>query len=176
MKMDNFSTYKLISDFNRSDFRRKSIPQELFVGWPCVQKVGKTFCMTIPYYSRKMVGNTVELYPIYCSVTVPVANPDRVMDFTIYPHQKDWADLDYKKPVGYFKHPALDDVKTKGEYQQLVQQLFGYYDKLVQAVMNKKPFAEEKEMIELFSKLMEPGQFPQYLRINQKFYGYFCRL
>ena len=35
---------------------------------------------------------------------------------------------------------------------------------------------EEAQMIKLFSKLMEPGLYPQYLRMNKKFYSHFCRL
>ena len=30
-------------------------------------------------------------------------------------------------------------------------------------------------MIALFSKLMEPGHYEQYQRINKKFYSYFCQ-
>lgn len=176
MKMDNISVYKLVADFNRSDFRRKAIPHNLFSGWPCIHTVGKTLCLTIPYYARSATGERVALYPIYCSVTFPVANPDRLMDFTVYAHQRLWSDINYSEPVGNFKHEALADVTTKGEYKELVTRLYGYYDKMIQAVSNQKPFEEEEQMIELFSKLMEPGQYPQYLRINKKFYSHFCRL
>ena len=138
--------------------------------------VGKTLCLTIPYYARSVTSDRIALYPIYCSVTFPVANPDRLMDFTVYPHQRMWSDVQYSEPVGYFKHEALADVTTKGEYKELVMQLFAYYDKMIQAVLNKKPFVEEDKMIKLFTKLMEPGQYPQYLRMNKKFYSHFCRL
>ena len=102
MKMDNISVYKLVADFNRSDFRRKAIPHNLFSGWPCIHTVGKTLCLTIPYYARSATGERVALYPIYCSVTFPVANPDRLMDFTVYAHQRLWSDIRYDEPVGYF--------------------------------------------------------------------------
>ena len=176
MNMENFSTYQLISDFNRSDFRRKSIPQGLASGWPCLQKVGKTLCITIPYYSRSTTSENIQLFPLYCSVTVPVKNPQRIMDFTIYPLQRSWNDVDYDRPCGFFKHAALDDVKTKGEYQALCKELFGYYDKMVLAVLNQETFAEDAEMTALLSKLMEPGQYPNYLRLNKKFYSHFCNL
>lgn len=176
MNPENFSTYKMVSEFNRSDFRRKAIPQNLFSGWPCIHTVGKTLCLTIPYYARTVANERVALYPIFCSVTIPVNNPDRIMDFTIYAHQRLWSDIDFSKPVGYFKHEALSDVKTKGEYNTLVEALFGYYDKMILAVLSRKPFEEEEQMTELFTKLMEPGQYPQYLRLNKKFYSHFCRL
>lgn len=176
MNMDSFSTFKLVSDFNRSEFRRKAIPHNLFSGWPCVHTVGKTLCMTIPYYARTSTSERIALYPIYCSVTFPVMNPDRLMDFTVYPHQRLWSDINYSEPIGYFKHEALADIKTKGEYKELVMQLYGYYDSMILAVLAKKPFVEEAQMIKLFSKLMEPGLYPQYLRMNKKFYSHFCRL
>ena len=176
MENQNFSTMQFLKDFNHSDFRKRNIPMELVLGWPCVQRMGKTLCMTIPYYARASAQNRIALFPLYCSVTVPLANPERIMDFTLYPHQKEWQDLDYTKPVGYFKHKALADVKTRGEYQALCEELYGLYDEMIANIRAKEPFAKEEKMIELFTKLMEPGQFAQYQRINKRFYSYFCRL
>ena len=176
MDMEHFSTYQLISEFNRSDFRRKTIPQELVSGWPCVQKIGRALCITIPYYARSIETDKVALFPLYCSVTFPLGNQNRLLDFTVYPYHKEWKDVDYTKPAGYFKHKALEDVKTKGEYQELCKRLYGYYDQMIAAILAKKAFAQEEEMIALFSKMMEPGHYEQYQRINKKFYRYFCRL
>ena len=174
--MNNSCIYDFVTKFNKSELRKRMVPQEVVSGWPCIQKVGKTLCITIPYYSRLLGREKTALYPLFCSVTLPLGNPDRVLDFTIYPYQKEWRDLDYTKPAGYFKHEALADVKTKEEYEALCKELYGYYDKMVEAILNKRPFQEEKEMIVLFSRLMEPGHYPQYLRINKKFYAYFCHL
>ncbi len=176
MNTEKISTYQIISDFNHSDFRQKAIPQELVSGWPCIQKIGKTLCITVPYYARSASQKKVALFPIYCSATFPLGNQDRLMDFTIYPYQKEWRDIDYSKPVGYFKHAALEDVKTKEAYQELCREMYGCYDEMVAAIMANKPFDNEEKMIVLFTKLMEPGQYPQYLRINKKFYSYFCHL
>lgn len=176
MEKKQVSIYQLISDFNHSQFRKSVIPMGMVSGWPCIRKIGKTLCVTIPYYARSVQDSKVALSPLYCSVTVPVGNPDRILDFTIYPHQRSWNDVDYSKPAGYFKHEALKDVETKAEYQALCRQMYDYYDQMVAAIQARKPFEEEAGMIELFSKLMEPGHYPLYLRINKKFYSYFCRL
>lgn len=87
--MEKIDTYQLVSAFNRSDFRRKVIPQELVSGWPCIQKIGRTLCITIPYYIRRPEQNKIALYPLYCSVTFPLGNQDRLLDFTTYPHHKE---------------------------------------------------------------------------------------
>lgn len=173
--MKDISMFELVTLFNHSEFRKTSIPMGLVSGWPCIRQIGRTLAVTIPYFSRTPGKEKTAIYPLYCSATVPVKNPDRIVDFTIYPYQERWRDVDYSKPAGYFKHEALKDVRTKEEYQALCRQLYGYYDKMVTAIMNKKPFEQEEEMIRLFSKLMEPGHFPQYLKINKKFYSYFCR-
>lgn len=174
--MNNLSVFELVTQFNHSNFRRSSIPMGLVSGWPCIRQVGKMLAITIPYFSRTPGEDKIAIYPLYCSVTVSLKNIDRVLDFTIYPYQAEWRNIDYTKPTGYFKHEALKEVKTKEEYQALCQQLYGYYDQMVEAITNKKPFVQEGEMTRLFSILMEPGHYPQYLKINKKFYSYFCRM
>lgn len=176
--MKKTSVYDLIKAFNRSAFRRSSIPAELVSGWPSVRLIGRTLCLTVPYFNRRYLKDQerVALFPLYCSVTFPVGNPNRIVDFTIYANSRDWQELDYTRPVGYFKHEALSDVTTKAEYTALCRSLYDCYDAMVDAIIDKKPFAREEEMIRLFTKLMEPGHYSQYLKINKKFYSYFCRL
>lgn len=174
--MENLSVYEIITRFNRSVMHHSLIPMDLASGWPAISVRGKTLAITIPYFSRRAEQGRVALYPIYCSVTLAVSQPDRVLDFTIYPHQPDWQDVVYGRPCGYFKHQALEKVKTRGEYQKLCRELYGYYDQMILAIQQKKPFAQEPQMVCLFSKLMEPGLYPQYLKINHKFYAHLCRL
>ena len=171
---DKISVYNIVKTFNHSEFRRKTIPQELSSGWPCIRQYGKTLCITIPYYAKKRVGDKIALKPLYCSVTFPIGNVDRILDFTIYPYQRDWADIDYSKPAGYFRHEALADVTTKTEYQELCKQLYEYYDEMLAAILERKPFDKEADMKALFSRLMEPGHLKQYQKINNKFYSCFC--
>ena len=174
--MEKISVYNIVKEFNRSEMKKAIIPQEMVSGWPNIKLMGKTLCVTIPYYGRIPAKGKFYLKPIYCSVTIPVGNPEKIMDFTIYPYQKGWEKLDYSKPVGCFKHEALNDVKTKGEYQALTMKLYDYFDLMVEAVLEKKPFEQESEMEKLYSKLMEPGHYSQYLKINKKFYGCMCEL
>ena len=176
MSQTNSGMYDWITAFNHSDFRKRMIPMEMVSGWPCIRNMGKTLCVTLPFYSRQISGERIALFPLYCSVTVPLGNRSKLVDFTIYPYQTSWRDVDYSKPIGYFKHSALSDVKTNEEYQSLCRQLYDYYDAMIACVREHKPtFPQESQMQTLFTKLMEPAQYPQYLRINRKFYEYFCR-
>lgn len=175
MNSEMISVRKLISDFHKSELRHKMIPMDMAPGWPCIHRMGKTLCITVPYYSRTLASDKVVLNPIYCSVTFPVMNPDRLMDFTVYPYKREWGDVDYESPVGAFPHEALQGLK-RDEYRKLCAQLYDYYDKMVDAVRKQEPFLEQEEMAALFTRLMEPGHYPQYLRINKKFYSYFCNL
>ena len=167
------SVYQLIRSFNRGEFRRKSIPQELVSGWPAIRRLGKTLCVTIPYYARGRAEDKTILYPLYCSATVPLGNPDMLLDYTVYPHQQGWQDLDWSKPVGSFPHEALAGIGRK-EYQALCARLYNYYDEMVRAILQGKPFTAREEMGALFCRLMEPDQYSQYLRIDQRFYRFFC--
>lgn len=169
------SVRKLVSEFQKSDFYKQSIPVGMAAGWPCIRRLGKNLCITIPYYSRFMHEKKVLLNAIYCSVTFPIEHPQRLMDFTIYPHQRGWEDVDYEKPVGYFPHEALAGV-CRSEYKEMCHRLYAYYDKMLDAERNGKPFQEEEEMALLFTKLMEPAHYPQYLRIQKKFYSSYCKL
>lgn len=174
-EQNTIGIYDLVHRLNRSALRKSSIPQELVSGWPCIHRMGNTLCATIPYFARRQEKQQILLYPLYCSVTVAINNPDRIMDLTVYPFHKEWEDLDYTKPVGQFPHPILGQGIRRQEYQAMCMQLYELYDQMVTAIQQQRPFAAEQEMIDLFSRLMEPGQYPQYLRVNQKFYSYFCQ-
>lgn len=164
-----------IRRFNKSDIRKMLIPTELASGWPCIKNINGKLCIVIPYFKRTPSKNGCMLYPIYCSVTVLYKNPEKVLDFTNYSTLSEWSGVDYKKPVGKFKHKALDDVKTRDEYVALCDELYSYYDKMSEAVLNRQPFIEEQEMRKLFSKLMEPSLYPFYEKINKKFYSNFYK-
>ncbi len=164
----------LISEFNKSELRHRIIPMEMASGWPCIHKLGETLCITIPYFLRTVTKERkVAIKSLYCSVTLPVANPKRLMDFTIYPYQRDWDDVNYTDAVGMFPHEALQGI-TKEEYKDMCESLYGCYDDLTEAVMSGAEYKGE-EMQKLFSVLMEPFHYPQYLKINKKFYSYFCK-
>lgn len=175
MFMKKISIYKLMYDFNRSEFRRNSIPQEFVSGWPALQKIKNTLCVTIPFYRRVKGNGEYYLLPLCCSVTVPVLNPVRIIDFTNYSIQPSWSDVNFSAAAGVFKHEALSDITTKQEYADLCGEFYSCYDVMIEAVLDDKPF-DETRLTELFSKLMEPGLFPYYQRINKKFYTHFCRI
>lgn len=171
--MKDISVYQFVREFNRSAFRSSSIPMDLASGWPCITLREKTLCIIIPYFYRERRQKDYALYPISCSAMVPLGNPDRILDFTMYQYQDSWQDVDFTSPAGYFKHEALAGV-TKQEYKEMVTQLYAYYDELIRAVKEERTFEEQPQMRELFSRLMEPGHYPQYLKINGKFYSCFC--
>lgn len=166
---------ELIHTFNCSELRRKLIPAELASGWPCIKRARGKLYVVIPYFSRRPVENGYALYPIYCSVTILWKAPEKVLDFTIYSMQEEWEYVDYSKPAGFFKHKALEDVRTRDEYIALCDRLYGCYDEMILAVSENRPFDGEKEMAGLFLKLMEPSLYPFYEKINRKFYSNFYK-
>lgn len=174
--MEESKMKELIHTFNRSELRRKLIPAELASGWPCIQRIKGKLCVVIPYFNRMPVENGYALYPIYCSVTVLWKAPEKLLDFTIYHMLKEWENVDYSNPVGFFKHKALEDVRTRKEYVALCDKLYECYDEMVLAVLNGRPFEGEEKMTKLLSKLMEPSLYPFYEQINKKFYSNFYKV
>ena len=170
-----FKTGEIIREFNRSTLRNKLIPMELVSGWPCLVVIGGKNCLQIPYYRRVKQKDCYLLYPVFCSATILVANPERLLDFTIYANQKEWSSISYARPVGRFKHIALNDVHTQEEYNALRARLYDYYDEMLEAVSKNEEFRNEDKMAELFTKLMEPSLYPFYRKINNKFYSNFVK-
>lgn len=173
--MNKIRIEKLMSEVNRGHFRRSSIPMELASGWPCIHYKGKCLCMTLPYFYRKTTESGVALYPLYCTVTVPLENAERIMDFTIFPLQRDCGNINFSQPVGSFPHEILRGV-TRTEYKQMCNELFSYYDELIVSIKSGNPFTLEDEMAELMSRLMEPSHYEQYQRIDKRFFSRFCTL
>ncbi len=174
--MEQSRMKEVIHTFNHSELCRKLIPAELASGWPCLKKVRGKLYIVIPYFNRMPVKSGYALYPIYCSATIPWKMPEKMLDFTVYTIQENWKDVDYSKPVGFFKHKALEDIRTKDEYIALCNRLYRCYDEMVLAVLENKPFAGEEKMAGLFSKLMEPSLYPFYEKINKKFYSNFYKM
>ena len=173
--MNEIHIKEIISAVNNGRFRKSSIPTQLASGWPSIHYIGKTLCVTIPYFSRAIKNDKVLLYPLYCSVTVPLGNIERIMDFTVYRYHPDWMGVNYDQPCGYFRHDALKNV-TRSQYQQMRTQLFEYYDILIAQMVSGMEIKVNTDMINLFTQLMEPCHFEQYLRINKQFYSNFCKL
>ena len=173
--MNEIHIQEIISAVNRGSFRNTSIPAELASGWPCVHYIGKTLCVTIPYFSRALSNDRVLLYPLYCSVTVPIKNPERIMDFTIYQYHPDWMGINYAHPCGFFRHEALKNVK-RSQYKQMCSKLYMYYDIIIAQMLSGMEAIGNEEMVSLFTQLMEPCHFEQYLKINTQFYSRYCKL
>lgn len=173
--MRKINIENLMSAVNRGCFRQSSIPMELASGWPCIHYKGKVLCMTLPYFLRRVTDNRVALYPLYCTVTVPVENPERIMDFTIIPLQRECGNIEYSKPIGSFPHDGLSGV-NRTQYKQMCKELFAYYNELIISMQTGDPFSLEEEMSALMSRLMEPAHYEQYQRIDKRFFSRFCKL
>lgn len=165
----------LLSKVNHGSFRRALIPMELAAGWPSIRNMGGELGVTIPYFQRRIAGETIELYPLCCALTVLLDHPNQICDYTVFHYQPDWDEIDFEKPCGYFKHEALKGVDRQ-TYQKMCMQLYACYDDMAWSLQQGVRFEKAEEMKKLFSLLMEPGLYPYYRKLNEKFYGTFCKL
>lgn len=171
----NYNMDALLNQVNHGAFRRSVIPMELAAGWPCLRKAGDKLAVTVPYFSRRITGETVALYPICCALTVLLDNPNQICDYQVFSYQPDWAGVNFNQPCGYFKHEALKGVDRQ-TYQKMCMQLYACYDNMAHCIQQGIPFEKAEEMTKLFSVLMEPGLYPYYQKLNKNFYSKFCHL
>ena len=97
------------------------------------------------------------------------------MDFTAFSYHSDWREVDYSRPAGYFRHKALENV-TRSQYLQMRHELYECYDQMIGCMLADCPYEDGGKMASLFTKLMEPCHYEQYLKINKHFYSHFCKL
>jgi hypothetical protein len=176
--MNSKETMKLIDyvhKTNTAELRRRIIPMELSSGWPIISIRGGRTCVTIPYFrtQRGAEGKTY-LYPL--SYTITRTWPDgAVIEFASLRYKKEFRGLEFGKPVGIFKHEAVKDM-TKEEYEGKREQLFAYYDELLQRIEMGEEFTHGEEMQSLFQTLMEPSLYPMYVRLSKGFFTQYCGL
>lgn len=171
--MEKKTVFDIVKEFDSSEFRKNSIPMGYAQGWPAVRIYNGTMLLTVPYFRRQIEKERAALYPIYCSVTFPLSNPTHIMDYTVYPLQKDWYDVDYKNPAGYFEMKNNAVFENSADYRNQCAKLYGLYSQFCLSAQKKEPFVNYAQMAELMQKLLEPALRPYYLRINSGFYKHF---
>ncbi len=171
--MDHISMYEFINNINKSELRRKLIPMEMASGWPSISIKNGQICIMIPYY-RTQPSNEgkVLIFPIAYTMTFTWPSA-KMVEFKTLRFQKEFANIDYKKPVGTFKHDAVKNL-TKSEYIDKRDTLFSLYDEILTCIIDKKEFTREQEMKDSFKVLMEPSLYPMYMEIANKFFGFYC--
>ncbi len=151
------------------------IPMGYSSGYPILQNRNGSLCMTVPYLRYKITGETdkTQVYPIRYTVTVEIPE-NKVVRFENLAYAKGHTKVNFDKHVGYFRHDAIKDL-TKKQYEEKRSELYGYYDRLIAAVLGEGEFTadDEKNMKELLGMLLEPCLKGAYKVLDKDFYNKF---
>lgn len=163
-----------ITALSRSEVRKRLIPQELSAGWPSISMKRGELCITIPYFgTKKQDGELgIQLYPLAYTLTASW-KAGKIINYNCLIYDKDYKDIDFNQSCGMFKHEAIKRY-TKDQYVRERNKLFAFYDELLECLVNQRDFEKHSEMKQLFSKLMEPGQYPMYQKLAPRFFHNYC--
>lgn len=168
-----FSVKEMLQELKVSPFLLYcEMPMGYVEGLPILQVRNDSLCMVIPFLRYQITGKVDQtlVYPIRYTVTVelPEGKLTAFQDLRVIPQ---FAKVDFSKPVGLFRHDAIRHMNKK-EYAAKRDELFGMYDKIVDALIHGAAYTEEDDaaMRKLMKIMVEPSLLPIYKVLDEDFY------
>ena len=154
-------------------FLQCKIPMGYSSGFPILQIKNGSLCVTMPYLKYQTTGEADKtlVFPIRYGISMELPT-EKIIGFEDYEYKSSFANIDFDKPVGYFRHDAVRQY-NKTQYKELRRELLGEYDKVANALLGNAPYSisDEKRMAELLQLLAEPSLLPFYRAIDTDFYN-----
>lgn len=165
---------QIIKNLKTSEFfLHCKIPIGYSSGFPILLIKNGSLCVTVPYLKYQTTGEVDKtlVYPIRYGITLELPT-EKVIGFEDYEYKSSFANIDFDKPVGYFRHDAVKQY-NKTQYKELRRELMGEYDKVVNALLGNATYgiADENRMVQLLQLLAEPSLLPFYRVIDTDFYN-----
>lgn len=146
-------------------------------GYPILQVKNGSLCMLVPYLKYRVTGKPdgTLVYPIRYTVTLEIPE-ERFVGFSDFGYDERFADVNFNKAIGKFRHEAVKHLNKK-EYEAKRSELFTYFDKLANSLVNGAEFTEEDDnkMREMLQMLVEPSLLPIYKVLDKDFYEKYLR-
>lgn len=194
---EKFNLKKLLKQITTSPYILNcNMPLGYVAGYPIIKKVRGKVCIVIPYLKYKVTSmpDKTQVFPIKYTVTFAPAALDSEKKLvpsnvekkeTLCGHFVGFEDLsynpifdpvDFTKPIGFFRHKAVKDL-SKEEYSMLRDELYGLYDKIINAELNgdEIEISDKYSFKQLISKLLEPSLLYMYKMIDEEFYNRYLR-
>lgn len=157
------------SDF----FLNCKIPMEYRTVFPILQIKNGSLCITFPYLKYQTSGEVDKtlVFPIKYAVSLELPT-EKIIGFEDFEYNENFKEVDFDKPVGYFRHEAVKKY-DKAEYDRLYHELLEEYDKVIHVLLEGGAygFSDEKRMSELLQLLVEPSLLPMYKAVDINFYN-----
>lgn len=154
-------------------FLQCKIPMGYSSGFPILQIKNGSLCVTVPYLKYRTTGEVDKtlVFPIRYGISLELPT-EKIIGFENYEYKSSFANIDFDKPVGYFRHNAVKQY-NKTQYKELRRELMGEYDKVANALLGNAAYgiSDEKRMAELLQLLAEPSLLPFYRAIDIDFFN-----
>ncbi|MBE6783022.1 MAG: hypothetical protein E7536_03325 [Ruminococcaceae bacterium] len=171
-------TKKMLKSLKRNEaVLGAKIPMGYSYGLPILQVCNDVPCLVVPFVKYKMTGRPDKtlIYPIICTFTIDAVN-DKVVGFEDLRYNKKFRKVNFNDPIGYFRPEKLKNV-NKAQYNEMRDELFYLYDKMIDALADGAEYneADEARMGELLSTLVEPCLYPIYKALDAGFYATYLK-
>lgn len=165
---------QIIKNLKKGEFLLQcKIPMGYSSGFPILQIKNGSLCVTVPYLKYQTTGEVDKtlVFPIRYGISLELPT-EKIIGFEDYEYKSNFANIDFDKPVGYFRHDAVRKY-NKTQYKELRRELMGEYDKVINALLGNASYgiSDEKRMGELLQLLAEPSLLPFYRVIDSDFYN-----
>lgn len=167
------SIEQIKSNLKTNDFVLNcKIPMGYSHGLPILQIKNGCLCVTFPYLKYQTTGEVDKtlVFPIKYAITLELPT-EKIVCFEDYEYKDVFKNIDFDKPVGFFRHEAIK-LYDKKQYNEFRRELMGEYDKVINSILRNTDytFSDEKRMRELLQLLIEPSLLPMYRAIDSDFY------
>lgn len=167
---------KLISDLFASLRSRPEVrvllPMGYTPGLPVFTVENDYLCVTFPWLRYKVTGEAdkTHVFPVRYMLTyvLPECVCTRFEDLAYTPG---YADADFSRPCGLFRHDAIKDLDRAG-YEALRSRTLAGMDALASSLLDDTPLnpATEMQLEQDLKKIIEPSLMGQYRHLAPDFY------
>lgn len=171
--MSEINTRALLKEIRTGSFIRScKIPMGYTTGYPVFSVKNGKPVLDIPFLRFKVTGvvDKTLVFPIRYVAAVTL-DDRRIVGFTDLSTAPAMKDVDFTRPIGYFRHEAIRALK-KDEFKEKQDKLYACYDAMLDALVKGEAPAEaiEGEFQSLLRLLVEPCELPIYKAIAPAFY------
>lgn len=166
---------ELFASLNHREEIKALIPMGYTPGIPVLSSRHDELCAEIPYLRYRMTGkkDRTLIYPAryIVSYVLPEMNMVSFVDLAYTPAADN---IDFDKPIGYFRHEAIADLDRQG-YNDLRARTLTGLDRLAASLLGEdvEDAGSEGQLARDISRIIEPSLHPLYKSLSPNFFKKF---
>ena len=173
--MKNNIVSELFASLKRRPEIQALIPMGYTPGIPVFSSRQDELCVEIPFLRYRTTGeiDRTLVYPVRYMATYVIPEM-KMVSFVDFAFTKMADNVDFNKPVGYFRHEAIANLNQK-EYNDLRKRTLLGLDKLASSLLGETEEDPENEnrLAADISRIVEPSLYPFYKSLSSNFFRKF---